>query len=136
MLTQGLLKLLVVLGLLKEFSATYLFLSVLNDTILILNDQGGHSDSFRIDLVSFRTFRGPLFLKQITYKELLNGSTVYTNSYNVLMVCLNLGSIQKNLELNTNYSLATYSILENQIFLPISELNRENRAKLENVQLE
>ena len=48
-------------------------LKVLNDSILILND---HSDSFRINVESLRTFRvrGPLFLKQITGRQLLFGS--------------------------------------------------------------
>ena len=36
-------------------------LKVLNYTKLILNVQGGHSDSFEVNLELFRTFRGTLF---------------------------------------------------------------------------
>ena len=42
-------------------------LKALSDSKWILNDQGGHSDSFEINLESlesFRTFRGSLFLEQ------------------------------------------------------------------------
>ena len=42
-------------------------LKALNDSKCILNDQGGHSDSFEINsesLQSFRTFRGSRFLEQ------------------------------------------------------------------------
>ena len=39
---------------------------VLNDAKLMLNDQGGHSCSFRTNLVSFRTFRRPLFPKPVS----------------------------------------------------------------------
>ena len=45
-------------------------LEVLNDIKLILNDLGGHSCSFRTNLVSFRTFRYPLFLIPVTGHEL------------------------------------------------------------------
>ena len=37
----------------------------------------GHSDSFRIIVESFRTFKSPLFLKQITVKELFFGTKVH-----------------------------------------------------------
>ena len=63
----------------KEFYPGYFFegqgtSEVLNNNIkLILNDQGGHSDSFEINLELFRTFRGLLILKQITGK----GSSSY-----------------------------------------------------------
>ena len=43
-----------------SFFVECFFLKVLNDTKLILNDQLGLSDSFMINLVSFRTFRGPV----------------------------------------------------------------------------
>ena len=45
-------------------------LKVRNESKLILNDQEGHSDSFR-------TFRGPLFLKQMIGREFLFGSMVH-----------------------------------------------------------
>ena len=42
-------------------------LKVLNDTLLILNDKGGHPCSFRTNLVSFRAaFRRPLFPKPVS----------------------------------------------------------------------
>ena len=37
-------------------------LRVLNDLKLVFRHQGGHSDSFKINMESFRTFRGLLFL--------------------------------------------------------------------------
>ena len=40
---------------------------VLNDSKLIINDQGSCSDSFRIHVKSFRTFRGPLSLQKINW---------------------------------------------------------------------
>ena len=40
------------------------YMKVLNDTKLILNDLGGHSCSFRTNLVLFRSFRRSLFLYQ------------------------------------------------------------------------
>ena len=44
-------------------------LEALNDTKLILNDKGGHSYSFRTNLVSNRTFRCPLFPKPVSYSK-------------------------------------------------------------------
>ena len=48
-----------------------------DDTKLILNNQEGHSDSFRINLESIRTFRGLLFHKKMFGRELFwkHGST-------------------------------------------------------------
>ena len=43
---------------------------ILNYSNLMLNDKGGHLDSFKINAETFRTFRGSLFLKQITGREL------------------------------------------------------------------
>ena len=40
-------------------------LKVLNESKLILNDQGGRSNSTRINMESFRAFRGHLFIKWI-----------------------------------------------------------------------
>ena len=58
---------------------------VLNNTKVILNDQGvPKSNSFEINLDLFRAFRYPLFLKQITGRELLFGSTVHTTSSSTL----------------------------------------------------
>ena len=45
-------------------------LKVLNGTKLILDDHGNNLDAFRISLESFRSFRGPLFLKPVTGQEL------------------------------------------------------------------
>ena len=45
-------------------------LKVLNGTKLILDDHGNNLDSFRISLESFRSFRDPLLLKQVTGQEL------------------------------------------------------------------
>ena len=42
-------------------------LEILNDTKLILNGEGGHSCSFQTNLVSFRTFRRPLFPKPVSW---------------------------------------------------------------------
>ena len=42
-------------------------MKVQNDIKLILNNQGGHSCSFRTNLVSFRTFRCPLFPKPVSW---------------------------------------------------------------------
>ena len=39
----------------------------LNDTKLMLNYKGGHSCSFRTNLVSFKTFRCPLFPKTVSW---------------------------------------------------------------------
>ena len=47
-----------------------------DDTKLILNNQEGHSDSFRINLESIRTFRGLLFHKKGTGRVFF-GSTVF-----------------------------------------------------------
>ena len=44
-------------------------LKVLNDTKVILNNQDGPLDSFRINLESFRTFRGLLFHKKHYWKR-------------------------------------------------------------------
>ena len=41
-------------------------LKALNDTKLILNDEKGHSCSYRTNSVSFRTFRRPLFPKPVS----------------------------------------------------------------------
>ena len=41
-------------------------MKVLNGTKLILDDQDNHLDSFRINLESFKSFRGPLFYKPVT----------------------------------------------------------------------
>ena len=57
-------------------------LNVLKDSKFILNDQGGHSDSFRINVESFSAFRDPLFLKQIPGRELLFESMVHTTCSN------------------------------------------------------
>ena len=43
---------------------------VLNGTKLILNEHGNNSDSFRISLESFGSFRGPLLFKPVTGQEL------------------------------------------------------------------
>ena len=45
-------------------------LKVLNDTKLILDDQWNNLDLFRINLKSFKSFRGPLLLKPVTGQEL------------------------------------------------------------------
>ena len=45
-------------------------LKVLNGTKLILDDHGNNSDSFRISLESFRSFRGPILNKPVTGQEL------------------------------------------------------------------
>ena len=42
-------------------------LEALNDTKFILNDWLGHSCSLRTNLVSFRTFRCPLFPKPVSW---------------------------------------------------------------------
>ena len=42
----------------------------LNDIKLILNNLGSHSYSFRTNLVSFRTFRRPLFPKPVSWQVL------------------------------------------------------------------
>ena len=40
-------------------------LKILNGIKLIPNDQGNHLDSYTVSLESFRSFRGPLFFKQV-----------------------------------------------------------------------
>ena len=45
--------------------------AIMPETITDVFDLTGHSDSFRINVESFRTFRGPQFIKQITGRELL-----------------------------------------------------------------
>ena len=45
-------------------------LKILNGIKLILDDQGNHLDSYTISLESFRSFRGPLFLKPVTGQKL------------------------------------------------------------------
>ena len=45
-------------------------LKVINDTKLVSNDQGGHSDSFGINLESFRTLKCLKFHKQMIGSEL------------------------------------------------------------------
>ena len=45
-------------------------LKVLNGTKVILDDYGNSLDSFRINLESFRSFKGPLFHKPVTGQEL------------------------------------------------------------------
>ena len=44
-------------------------LKVINDTKLVSNDQGGHSDSFGINLESFRTLKCLKFHKQMIGSE-------------------------------------------------------------------
>ena len=44
-------------------------LKVLNDTKLIINDYGGHSCSFRTNLVSFKTFKHSLFPKPVPFLD-------------------------------------------------------------------
>ena len=45
-------------------------MKALNDTKLILNDEGGHSCSFSTNLVSFRTFKRSLFPKPVSCPEI------------------------------------------------------------------
>ena len=47
-------------------------MKVLNGTKLILDDHGNNLDSFRINLESFRSFRGSLLHKSVTGQELFS----------------------------------------------------------------
>ena len=58
-------------------------LKVLNDSAMILKESEWPSLSFKTNFETFRTFRGPLFAKKITGRELLFGSTVHTISSNM-----------------------------------------------------
>ena len=74
----------------KKFYTGYFFegqgtSEVLNNNIkVILNDQGGHSDFFEINLELFRTFRGLLILKQTTGRGLFFGRSVFLSSSNII----------------------------------------------------
>ena len=48
--------------------------AIMPDTITDVSNLRGHSDSFRINVESFTTFRDPLYLKQIGGIGLLFGS--------------------------------------------------------------
>ena len=54
--------------------------AIMPDTITDVSNLNlrGHSDSFRINVESFTTFRDPLYLKQIGGIGLLFGSMVHT----------------------------------------------------------
>ena len=52
-------------------------LKALNDSTLILNESEWPPWSFKINLESFRTFRGSLFLKEIIGIKFLFGTTVH-----------------------------------------------------------
>ena len=52
----------------KKFSTSHCFVEY--GTKLIHNNEGSHSDSFRIYLESFKTFRSCLFHKPVTDREL------------------------------------------------------------------
>ena len=62
-------------------------LKVLNDTKLVLNEHEWPPSSFRINLVSFRTFRHPLLPKLVSWLGLFcrflqqDGSTIISNIY-------------------------------------------------------
>ena len=60
----------------KKFSTSHCFVEY--GTKLIHNNEGSHSDSFRINLESFKTFRNCLSHKPVTERELFLGGRRYT----------------------------------------------------------
>ena len=90
-------------------------LKILNGTKLILHDHGNNLDSFRINLESFRYFRGTLLHKPVTGQELF-----YAPSYNkpalvpsLKLFNLNFGKVKKWMAviLHIFYEHVTFFIL-------------------------
>ena len=62
----------------KMFSTSHCFVEY--GTKLIHNNEGSHSDSFRINLESFKTFRNCLSHKLVTERELFLGGRRYSEA--------------------------------------------------------
>ena len=65
-------------------------LKVLKDIKLVLNEHEWHSESFRINLTSFKASRGPIFPKPVSWLRLFFRSSLQQTCSNSALSCLGL----------------------------------------------